>query len=295
MKIILTGSLGNISRPLTKELVQKGHAVTVISSKPERQQDIEALGAIAAIGVLQDTVFLTSAFSGADVVYCMIPPANATEPDRIAYYREIATNYAQAIQQAGVKRAIYLSSFGADLDKGTGIILGAHHAEMILNQLQDTVITHIRPTYFYNNLFMYVGMIKRLGRIAVNYGGDDKIPMVSPIDIAAAIAGEIEKPAAANQVRYVSSGEYTGNEIAGMLGAAIGKPDLKWQVITDQEMQQGLEANGLPAKLAAGYTEMFASLRNGLLSGDFHQHAPALGKVKLPDFVPAFAVLFNQN
>ena len=45
MKITITGSLGNISKPLTIELVQKGHAVTVISSNPERQKQIEALGA----------------------------------------------------------------------------------------------------------------------------------------------------------------------------------------------------------------------------------------------------------
>jgi nucleoside-diphosphate-sugar epimerase len=45
MNIIITGSLGNISKPLTKELVQKGHQVTIISSKPERQKDIETLEA----------------------------------------------------------------------------------------------------------------------------------------------------------------------------------------------------------------------------------------------------------
>lgn len=40
MKIILTGSLRHIGKPLTEGLVQKGHAVTVISSKPEKQKDI---------------------------------------------------------------------------------------------------------------------------------------------------------------------------------------------------------------------------------------------------------------
>ena len=50
MKIIVTGSLGHIGKLLTEELVKKGHTVTVISSKPERQKDIETLGAIAAIG-----------------------------------------------------------------------------------------------------------------------------------------------------------------------------------------------------------------------------------------------------
>ncbi|MFD2933796.1 hypothetical protein [Spirosoma flavum] len=50
MKIIVTGSLGNISRPLAQELVQKGHTVTVVSSRADRKQEIEALGAKPAIG-----------------------------------------------------------------------------------------------------------------------------------------------------------------------------------------------------------------------------------------------------
>ena len=33
MKIIVTGSFGNISKPLTIELVKKGHAVAFISTK----------------------------------------------------------------------------------------------------------------------------------------------------------------------------------------------------------------------------------------------------------------------
>ena len=50
MNIVLTGSLGNISKPLATELVQKGHSVTVISSKAKKQEDIEALGAKPVLG-----------------------------------------------------------------------------------------------------------------------------------------------------------------------------------------------------------------------------------------------------
>jgi uncharacterized protein YbjT (DUF2867 family) len=71
MNIVLTGSLGNISKPLTQLLVQKGHSITVISSKAARQNDIEALGARAAIGTMQDVDFLTTTFKGADIVYLM--------------------------------------------------------------------------------------------------------------------------------------------------------------------------------------------------------------------------------
>jgi uncharacterized protein YbjT (DUF2867 family) len=67
MKIVITGSLGNISKPLTEELVQKGHSVTVISSNVEKKEKITAMGAYAAIGTIQDADFLTKTFTGADI------------------------------------------------------------------------------------------------------------------------------------------------------------------------------------------------------------------------------------
>ena len=76
MNIVLTGSLGNIGKPLTQKLVKKGHSVTVISSKTERQKDIAALGAKAAIGTMEDVDFLSKAFQGADVVYVMATLGN---------------------------------------------------------------------------------------------------------------------------------------------------------------------------------------------------------------------------
>lgn len=43
MNIVLTGSLGHISKALAGTLITKGHTVTIISSNPERQKDIEDL------------------------------------------------------------------------------------------------------------------------------------------------------------------------------------------------------------------------------------------------------------
>jgi len=50
MKYVVLGSLGNISKPLAQKLVDAGHSVTVISSKAVKIEQIEALGAKAAIG-----------------------------------------------------------------------------------------------------------------------------------------------------------------------------------------------------------------------------------------------------
>ena len=40
MKIVITGSLGNIGKPLTEELVWKGHDVTVITCFPNHPTGI---------------------------------------------------------------------------------------------------------------------------------------------------------------------------------------------------------------------------------------------------------------
>ena len=296
MKFIVTGSLGNISKPLAQELVQKGHRVTVISSKLEKQKDIEAIGASAAIGTLEDVDFLVSTFTGSDAVYCMVPPNDYFDLslDLIAYYCRIGNNYAQAIHQSGVKRVVNLSTFGAHLEKGSGILFGAHNVEKILNELSsDVAITHIRPTSFYYNLYGYVDTIKNQGFIAANYGAEKIIPWVSPIDIAAAIAEELVTPFVGRKVRYVASEELTGNETASILGAAIGKPDLKWRIITNEQMLSGLEGAGMNSQIAAGLVEMYASLYSGLLAEDYYRHKPTvMGKVKLKDFAKEFAAVF---
>ena len=299
MKIVVTGSLGNISKPLTKELVQKGHAVTVISSKPEKQAAIEALGATAAIGTLEDVKFLTATFTGADAVYCMLPPFNYFDPnlDIMATTRRLVGNYAKAIRESGVKHVVHLSSIGAHLEKGNGVLAFHHLAENILRELpSDVAIVHMRPTGFYNNLYDFIGMIKASGFIAANYGADDRIVWVSPSDIASAIAEEIETPPVSRKVRYVASNELTCNEVASILGEAIGKPDLKWIIIPSEQMQSGLEAVGIPQSRAEGIVEMNAGMHSGLVDEDYYRNRPkVMGKVKMKDFAKEFAAAFKQN
>ena len=296
MKIVVTGSLGHIGKPLTQELVQKGHSVTVISSNPERQKDIEALGATAAIGAMEDVDFLTATFTGADVVHAMIPPNNAV-PDPMARHKKLGDSLAQAIGQSGVKRVVYVSSYGAQLDKGTGLIVGHHHLENALNALPSVeALTHLRATYIYYNLFAFVGMIKKMGYMAANYGDDDLTILVSPKDIAAAAVDEIENQTVGQHVRYVASDERTCNEIAQALGKAIGKPDLKWVTISNEQMQSGMEANGVPAIVATQLVEMFGACHTGLLHEDYDLHKPkTMGNVKLEEFANEFAAVFNAN
>ena len=298
MKIILAGSLGHISKPLTGELVQNGHQVVVISSNKEREKQIQALGAEAAIGSLQDVDFLTSTFGGADLIYSMVPPANYFDHslDLLTYYRIFGGNYAKAIKQSGVNRVVNLSSIGAHMDKGNGILLGTHHVEQLLNGLPaDVSITHIRPTEFYYNLLPHVHTAKNKGYIAFNTSIGVLNSWVSPLDIAHVIAEEISTPFVGRKVRYVASEEITYAELIRILGNAIGNPELAWLTLTDEQMRDGLIAIGMNSTIAADMTQMYAAINSGLLYEDYNLNRPQnMGKVKANDFAIDFANAYKQ-
>ena len=296
MKIVITGSLGHISKPLATALIQKGHAVTVISSNPEKRPAIEALGATAAIGALQDTQFIVNTFEGADAVYGMCPPNYALVKDIRGYYTEIGNNYAEAVRKTGVGRVVFLSSMGADLDQGTGVVMGVHDVEGILNALPGVAVTHLRPGYFYYNLYNYMGQIKGAGVISDNFGGDDRLMLVSPADIAAVAAEELERTGTVRRIRYIASDDRSANEVARALGAAIGIPELKWTVCGDAERLEAMLKYGIPPAFAASLVEMGACIHSGDFYRDFYAQKPALqGKVKLEDFADEFAAAFKQD
>lgn len=301
MKIILTGSLGNIGKPLTTELVKSGHSVTVISSNTERKGAIEAIGAKAAIGSMFDADFLTATFKGADIVYLMETMEAAGDMfdksvDFIGTINNIGNNYKMAVEKSGVKKIIHLSSIGAHTEKETGILIFHYNVESILRQLPDDVsIKFIRPVGFYINMFSFVQSIKYKGAIISNYGGDKKEPWVSPLDVADVIAEEMDKPFSGRIVRYVASDEVSPNEIAKALGKEVGKPDLQWKVISGEQLLSNWLEIGFNEQVAKGFVELQASQGSGILYEDYYRHKPILGKVKLADFAKEFATIYNSE
>src|ERR1700743_2673178 len=157
MKFTITGSLGNISKPLTGMLCEQGHIVTVVSSDPAKKTAIEAQGAKAVIGSISDPVFLTNAFMGADAVYAMIP-MSFTEADVDAYMHRMADSYVEAIKAAGVQR-------GGGLSGLAGEQLGEGNAEKAFDGVNDVSVSILRPASFYSNFYQSMGLIRGKGLI----------------------------------------------------------------------------------------------------------------------------------
>ncbi len=293
MKITIAGSLGNISKPLAQQLISAGHTITVITSSADRQPEIEALGAQAAVGSVSDAAFLTHAFTGADAVYTMTPP-NMGGANIIANTVDAGRAYAAAIKATGVKRVVMLSSIGADQPDGTGPIKGLHQIEELFKQdLAGVNITFLRAGFFYYNLFNDVPMIKNMHIMGSNYPADAAMPLVHPQDIAAAAAEELQKPGNGTEVRYIISDVKTGSEIATALGEAIGEPQLPFVEFTDEQALQGMQSAGLPTEVAELYTEMGRGFRTDIIPGHFRStNAPVTGSIKLQQFAQEFAEKF---
>ncbi|QSB25652.1 NAD(P)H-binding protein [Flavobacterium sp. CLA17] len=292
MKIIITGSLGNIGKPLTNQLVAAGHEVTVISSNADKKEAIEKAGAQAAIGSVSDAAFLARTFAGAEALFAMTPP-NLGGSNVIANTVEAGKAFAKAIQEAAVKRVVMLSSIGADLPDGTGPIAGLYPIEALYNKLENTAVTFLRAGFFFTNLYNDVPMIKGAGIMGANYPADAKMPLVHPEDIAVAAANELQKESTGKNIRYIVSDVRTPGEIAKAIGAAIDKTDLPWVEFTDEQSLQGMIQAGLPEEIAGLYTEMGSGLRSGAIGADFlNGNFPVDGKIKLEDFVKEFAAKF---
>jgi uncharacterized protein YbjT (DUF2867 family) len=296
MKYIITGSLGHVSKPLAEKLLAAGHTVTVISRSSATEAAIEALGATAAIGSVEDADFLSRTFRNADAVYTMVPP-NFGATDWKKYIAGIGENHASAIRRSGVTRVVNLSSIGAHMPDGCGPVSGLYFVEKTLNSLDGVHVLHLRPGFFYTNFLSSIGMIKSTGVIGGNYGKGTKLVLAHPADVAGAAAEAMQKLSfSGKSISYIASDEKTTDEIASILGKAIGKPGLQWVDQNDEETLSSMLQSGIPGEIARNFTEMGAAMRKGLMTAEYEKNHPAMsGNLKLETFSPLFAAAYAQS
>ncbi len=296
MNYVITGAAGNISKPLSEKLLAAGHQVTIIGRNAEHLQSLTSHGAKPAIGEVEDAGFLNTAFAGADAVYTMYPPQYAARD--LNAFAELAANYAAAIKANNIQYVVNLSSIGAHMPEGCGPVSGLYRAEAELNKLAGVNVLHLRPGYFYINLFGNISMVKNMNIIGNNSGdADAKIILSHPQDIAEAAAEELLNLSfTGHSVRYLMSDERTQGDVAKVLGAAIGKPDLPWIAFTDEQSYGGMTGAGLPDEMAKKYVEMGNAMRTGQMWEDYVQHRPQQqGNTKLEDFAKEFAAVYNKG
>jgi uncharacterized protein YbjT (DUF2867 family) len=238
------------------------------------------------IADVTDAGALTKAFHGADSAYVMIPP-NITSKDPLGYSNRVSDAIAAAVKQAGTKNVVALSSIGAELPSGTGPVVGLHNLEQKLNQIPSANVLYLRAGYFMENTLPQANAIRQMGSAVGPLRSDLKVPMIASRDIGAAAADVLLHPTIhGKQTRELhGQRDLSYNEVASVLGNAVGNSGLKYVQVPDDQFRGALVQMGMSEQVANLLVEMTQALN----AGKMHALEPRTPQNTTPTSYETFA------
>jgi uncharacterized protein YbjT (DUF2867 family) len=220
-------------------------------------------GAEALTADLSDVAALTKAFSGAHAAYLMLPPVKSREDQE-----QESTVIAQAVKESGLRYAVNLSSYGAQVPKGTGPVAGLHSLEQKLNAISGLKVLHLRAAYFMENNLKAIGMIHGMGLLGNALLPDVKLPMIATRDVGDYAAQRLlHLDFSGKRTReLLGERDLSMTEATAVIARGIGKPDLRYKQFPYDQAQQALTQMGIPPRGAAMYIEMYKAINTGVLT-----------------------------
>lgn len=261
---VVVGASGNTGHVVANNLLSRGEKVRVIGRNSAHLQPLTSKGAEPFIADITDASALAKAFQGADSAYVMIPPHN-TSKDPLGYSNRVSDAIAATVHKAGTKNVVVLSSVGAELPSGTGPVVGLHYLEQKLNQISSANVLYLRAAYFMENTLPQVNAIRQMGSAAGPVRPDLKFPMIATRDIGTVAADALLHPTVRGKQTRELHGQrdISYNEVASIIGKAIGKPNLKYVQPPDDQLRGVLVQMGMSEPMANLLLEMTHAMNNG--------------------------------
>jgi uncharacterized protein YbjT (DUF2867 family) len=260
---VILGASGNTGSIIADTLLSKGKKVRVVGRDAGRLQPFVGKGAEAFTADMSDAAALTEAFTGARAAYLLLPPITSREDQE----RE-SDAIAKAVTESGLRYAVYLSSYGAQVPEGTGPVAGLHSSEQKLNAIGGLNVLHLRAAYFMENNLAAIGMIQKMGIFGHVLLPDLRMPMIVTRDVGNYAARRLlDLDFSGKQTReLLGERDLSMAEATTIIARGIGKPDLRYEQFSYDQEQQVLEQMGMPRKKAAVYIEMFRAINTGVLA-----------------------------
>ena len=260
---VILGASGNTGSIIANFLLTKGEKVRVVGRDVGRLQRLVRNGAEAFTADISDAAALTKAFGGARAAYLLLPPITSREGQE----RE-SNAIAQAVKESGLRYAVHLSSYGAHVPEGTGPVAGLHSSEQKLNAISDLNVLHLRAAYFMENNLAAIDMIHGMGLFGHALLPNLKLPMIATRDVGDYAAQRLlDLDFSGKQTReLLGERDLTMTEATAVIARGIGKPDLRYEQFSYDQVRQVLIQTGFSPKKAAVYIEMFQAINAGVLA-----------------------------
>lgn len=288
--VTVMGASGNVGKRITELLLSAGEKVRALGRSADKLAPQKSAGAEVLTGDATDAAFLTRAFRGADAVHTLLPPDPQARDYRAKQDAE-GEAIAKAIGESGVRYVVFLSSVGADLPAGTGPIAGLHAQEQRLRRLEGTNVLILRPASFFENFYATLGLIKHQGINGGAVAPDLAMPMIATRDIAdvatQALKARDWKGAVVREL--LGQRDLTHAEATRILGARIGKPDLKYVQFPYADFATALVQMGLSQNVANLYAEMERAINEGKVTSREARRPENTTPTRFEDFADGLA------
>jgi len=263
---VVTGATGHTGNIVARTLLDKGAKVRVIGRGADRLEALVAKGAESSVTDLTDVSSLAKSFDGAKAAYVMLPPS-LTAPDYRQFQDRVTETIAAALRSAGITHVVTLSSIGADKPDRTGPVLGLRYLEQQLNHINGLHVLHLRAGYFMENTLAQVGIIQKMGMSLGPLRPDLKLSMIATEDVGVVAADALLRLDfhQKNTRELQGQRDLSMNEVAQIIGKAIGNPGLRYTQAPDDQVQAALIQLGMSSSMAALLLEMSAALNSGYM------------------------------
>ncbi len=278
----ILGATGNTGSIIADTLLLKGKNVRVMGRDAGRLERFVRKGAEAFRADVSDAVALTKAFSGARAAYLVLPPITSREDQE-----RQSDAIAKAVKESGLRYAVHLSSYGAQVPEGTGPVTGLHSSEQKLNAISGLNVLQLRAAYFMENNLAAIDMIRGMRIFGHALLPDVKIPMIATRDVGDYAAQRLlDLDFSGKQMReLLGERDLTMTEVTAVIARSIGKPEVRYQQFPYEQMKQALTQMGFSPKKADVYIEMFKAINAGVLAAQEPRSAENCTPTSFEQFV----------
>ena len=259
---VILGASGNTGSIIADFLLSKGEKVRVVGRDVGRLQPFVRKGAEAFPADMTDATALTKALTGARAAYTILPPLHSREEQE-----QQSDAIAKSVRESGLRYAVHLSSYGAQVPQGTGPVTGLHSSEQKLNAINGLNVLHVRAAYFMENNLAAIDMIRGMGLFGHALLPDLKLPMIATRDVGDYAAQRLlDLDFSGKETREVlGERDLSMAEVTAAIARGIGKTELHYEQLSYDQVRQALVQTGWSSKKAAVYIEMFEAINGGLL------------------------------
>ncbi len=263
--LVMMGTTGQVGGAALEALKQRGRAVRTITRDTERARHLGGPGIEIVQGEATDTASLVAAFQGAKAAFVMLVPSMQAA-DVLAESRAAAQSIASAIRTAAVPHVVALSSAGAHLAEGNGIVQTLHDFEQGLAGVAPS-LTFLRPGDFMENWAAMLPAAREAGVLP-----SAKLPLdtpgetVSAVDVGRTVAELLLDPRPGTRiVNLTGPRDYSPADAAAVLSALLGEPVMAVPSSRDETIA-ALQVSGASADYAAKLADLSDAVNAGRIT-----------------------------